>query len=321
MTTSTSTTTTPSTDLASDRFGLPAAEPFTGTTAADYGVTPNVLTRLLRDGVLRRVFRGVYVDNAVPDTLALRTRAVALAVPTDAVLTDTTAAWLYGLDLQPPGAHRQTPIVHDFRPPGRTRVRQPAVIGGERTLADSDIQIVNGIRATTPLRTACDLGRLLGRDRAIGALDALLGLDAFTQPELIAAIRRFGGYRGVVQLRELAPIADPRSESMTESTLRLRWIDEGLPFPELQIPVSIPGAWWSYRLDLGIRRIRYAAEYDGDDWHSTPEQIVHDNRRRAELRDDGWIIDVFGREQLYARGANIVGNRIRTGLQRAGAPV
>jgi hypothetical protein len=287
--------------------------------AADVGVTANVLTRLVRDGVLRRVLRGVYVDNAAPDTLDLRARAVALVVPRDAVVTDTTAAWLHGVDVQAPGAHLEVPRVHCFRLPGRTRTRQREVIGGERTLADSDIQVVHGVPTTTPLRTATDLGRLLHRDRAIGALDALLALEAFDRMELGAGTRRFRGYRGVVQLRELVRLADPGSESMGESTLRLRWIDQGLPFPEVQIPVSIPDRLWNCRLDLGIRRVRYAAEYDGADWHTTPDQAERDERRRSALREDGWIIDVFDREQVYGSGAHIAGSRIRNGLIRAGA--
>ncbi|SDR84345.1 type IV toxin-antitoxin system AbiEi family antitoxin domain-containing protein [Microlunatus soli] len=300
-----------------DQLDLPAGIPFTRAMAIGYGIGPNVLTRLVRQGVLRRVLRGVYVDNAVPDGIGLRSQAISLAIPSDAIVTDSTAAWLYGADVRPRGAHLREPEVHCFRPPGRSRVRRPSVNGGERTLSERDIQIVHGITVTSPLRTACDLGRLMARDDAIGALDAMLRHGNFDQQELIGEVRRFRGYRGVVQLRELVRWADGTSESMGESTLRLRWIDEGLPSPELQIVVSPTGRWQRYRLDLGIRRVRYAAEYDGDDWHSTEEQVAADRARDEDLAADGWIVDHFRRGEVYHSRANVVGNQLRAGLRRA----
>ena len=47
-----------------------------------------------------------------------------------------------------------------------------------------------------------------------------------------AEIGRFRGFRGVVQLRCLAPLGDGRAESPGESALRLHWYDAGLPTPE-----------------------------------------------------------------------------------------
>ena len=44
------------------------------------------------------------------------------------------------------------PATHESRTRGN--------VGGERTLLDTDIELVGGIRVTTPLRTALDLGRL-----------------------------------------------------------------------------------------------------------------------------------------------------------------
>ena len=48
---------------------LPFGEPFTIAQALERGVTERVLQRLTRRGVLRRVFRGVYVDSAADDDL------------------------------------------------------------------------------------------------------------------------------------------------------------------------------------------------------------------------------------------------------------
>ena len=100
--------------------------------------------------------------------------------------------------------------------------------------------MLEGLRVTTPLRTACDLGRLLHRDQALAALDSLAALDAFTLAELSLATLRFPRYRGVRQLRVLVPLVDARAQSPGESILRLRWLDAGLPRPECQVAVPAP---------------------------------------------------------------------------------
>ncbi len=59
---------------------------------------------------------------------------------------------------------------------------------------------LGGLRVTTPVRTACDLGRLLWRFDALAALDGYLriGVD---RDEVLLEMPRFRGYRGVRQLR------------------------------------------------------------------------------------------------------------------------
>ena len=82
---------------------------------------------------------------------------------------------------------------------------------------------------------------------------------------------------------------------------RLRWLDVGvLPPPELQIEVAHP-LGWSYWIDLGVEELRFAVEYDGEEWHRrTPGQRERDLRRRTWLRDErGWIIEVVGKENVF----------------------
>jgi len=261
--------------------------------------------------------RGVYIDACVPDTLPVRAKALSLVVPESAIVTDRTAAWLHGVDLLAPGDHLLLPPVAIFQLPGHTRVRTACNCGGERTLAKHDITEVAGIRVTTPLRTALDLGRLVRRDHAIGALDALLRLGEFTQPRLLSEIDRFKGFRGVVQLRALAPLADARAESPAESVLRLRWLDAGLPVPDVQIPIVDRFGRELYRADLGVKKRRYAAEYDGVEFHSSVEQRRHDQLRRTWMRSEqGWVVDVFARKDVYGPDQQ-VGQVLARGLARA----
>ncbi|HQR27624.1 MAG TPA: hypothetical protein PLP61_11345 [Nocardioides sp.] len=190
-----------------------------------------------------------------------------------------------------PGDHLVVPRVSIYRPPGY-RLRNKLVDSGERMLPEADVMEIGGILVTKPLRTACDVGRLLHRDQAFAAMDCVIRAAGFSVAELVAHVERFRCYRGVVQLRELAPEVDPRSESPGESILRRRWRDCAvLPVPELQIPVEGPDGVCF--LDLGLPELRYAAEYDGLEWHG-PERQRHDTRRREWIsRHGSYAIDVF----------------------------
>jgi 8-oxo-dGTP pyrophosphatase MutT (NUDIX family) len=263
----------------------------------------------------------VYVDAAADDDTLQRCQALALVVPATAVVTDETAAWLHGVDARAPGTHVIPPPLRVFQQPGRSRIRKTGCLGGERTLLSDDIEVVRGIRTTTALRTALDLGRLTPRDRAIGALDGLLRLGRFTSDELVRDVDRFRRFRGVVQLRELAPLADGRAESPPESVLRLRWLDAAdLPTPSVQ--TSVPNAWGfeKYWLDLAVPELRFGCEYDGQDWHSSPQARAHDRQRREWLRDAGWTVVVLTKTDLFGPDRFRAAAIIRDGLATLSAP-
>ena len=64
------------------------------------------LDRMIRDGTVRRLLRGVYVAACAPDLPGLRVAATRLAVRRDVVVVDRTAAWIHGVSLAgPDGVH------------------------------------------------------------------------------------------------------------------------------------------------------------------------------------------------------------------------
>ena len=221
-------------------------------------------------------------------------------VPESCVVTDRTAGWLWGANMiLAPNDHLVVPRAQVFCPPG-LRLRNGLVSSGERMLQPRDIAVLGDLRITTPLRTACDLGRLLHRDQAFAAMDSMARLRAFTVEELVATTPRYAGYRGVIQLRSLAPFVDPDSQSPGESILRLRWLDVGLPRPKCQVEVPAPGGG-SYWIDIGLEEDRFGAEYDGEDFH-TEDDAEHDEGRREWMRrTENWTI-------VVARKANIHGH-------------
>lgn len=298
---------------------LPLGVPFTVAQAAAVGIGREALSQLHRRGLVRRVFRGVYVDAVADDTLLTRAQALALVVPETAVVTDECAAWSRGVDLLARGDQVVPPPVSVAQPLERTRVRKEGTDGRRRLLLPRDVESAHGIRRTTTLRTALDLARTRSRARGLAALDALLRTGDFTHEELLVELDRFRGFRGVVRARALAPLADPGAESPAESVMRLLWLDAGLPAPTTQVPVRTPFGIVLHRLDLGLPELRYAVEYDGVEWHSSPAQRVHDRRRRTWLREhEGWVVDVVGREEVFTRPDLAVAT-FRAGIARARA--
>ena len=289
---------TPSGTLLGACCPLPLDAPFTTAQANSSGVSRRVLGELRAAGLVRSVLRGVHLAAQTPDDLRTRAQALALVVPTEAVVCDRTAAWLHGVDILPRSAVHEPPPVQVAHTDD-TRVRRPGVDGLRRGLRSRDVASVHGVRVTTPLRTGLDLGRLLWRYDALAALDGFLRLGV-DHDQLLAEVERFRGYRGVRQLRTLAPLADSRSESVAESAVRLSWIDAGLPRPQLQIWVDDDAGVPRYRVDLGLEEIRFGVEYDGEEFHTTRADRRHDERRRAWLRDErGWTIVVLTQADVY----------------------
>ena len=295
-----------------DRSPLPLDTPFTLGTAAALGVSRRALRTMVSRGVVRRVGQGVYAAAQAPDTIEFRAAALRLVVAPSAVVTDRTAAWLHGVDLLPRTSVRQMPPLSFFDRPGY-RARRRGVVSGERTLLPRDVMEIGGVAVTTPLRTACDLGRLLYRFDALAALDQFLGLGV-DRDDLYLQLPRFKGYRGVVQLRAMVPLADGRAESVAESWLRLFWFEAGLPTPELQ--------WWEYddlgtpvyRLDIALPEAHYAAEYDGEEFHTEPEDRDSDEIRRSWLdRERGWHLELFVKTDVFGLRADPI-PRLQQGL-------
>lgn len=287
-------------------FPLPHDAPFTYRTALrEAGLTSVELRWLVEHGFLWRPVKGVYVNTLVPDSIDLRCACLRLVVPEDAVVVDRHAGWLHGAEMVlAPNEHLNLAEVRMFLPAGRGRLRNELADSGERTFAPGDLMEIGGLRVTTPVRTAWDLGRQRWPERSLAAIDQMLRLQVFSKEELVAGVERFKGARWVTRLRAMAPLADGRAESPPESVLRLRWIEVQLPTVEPQLEVWVDGELLG-RLDLANKDLAYGAEYDGAEWHSTPEQQAHDRRRRRACEERaGFLITPFVKENLFGPTAD-----------------
>jgi hypothetical protein len=269
------------------------------------GMSTKRLRQLVDAGEVRSLLRGTYVRADVELTMLLRAQAVAASIDQHHVACDRTAAWVHGVEVLTSEELETLPPVETCTLRGRTATTRADVDGHVRDLEPRDIMTIDGLRVTTPLRTALDLGCVLRRREAYAALNEFARRHGITSDQLLAEIgRRFRGRRGVRQLRALVPLLESRVESPRESWTLLEIHDAGLPLPEPQVWVDVEGVP-TYRLDFAYRRSRVAIEYDGRDWHERSlEQRERDDVRRAWLRAHGWTVIVLRSGDFNASAAD-----------------
>ncbi len=236
------------------------------------------------------------------------------------VLCDRTAAWLHGIDVYRYAELDFVPRLETYVLRGHDPTDRRDCHGGTRDLVLSDWQMVAGVRVTTPLRTALDLACKLPRREALAALDAFAREFGFGPADLNRLLQRYRRRRGVVQARELVQLVDARAESRPESWVRLEIHDHGLPAPEPQVWVLVDGVP-TYRLDLAYGRAKVAVEYDGEEFHTGPEQRARDEARREWLRRHGWHVIVLTKNSFTGDALATWISELRAVLQQRGANI
>lgn len=263
----------------------------------------------VRRGELVQPLRGVFVGRDVELTTERRAQAVALVLPAGAAIARRTAAWLFGVDARAPGEHTVPVPMECVVPSGTEPLSRRGLHCYATPLTSGDVQEVGGVPVTTPLRTAVDLLRWLPPHLGLGAADALAHRGLLSVSQLVTEVERFSGGRGIAQARRLAEIVEPLTESFGESWLRLRLHDAGFPRPRAQISLRDSRGREVYRLDLGWPERRLAVEYDGLEFHGSPEQQDRDRWRRAAIATAfGWtaigvsMAEVLGRSMTLENG-------------------
>jgi hypothetical protein len=238
------------------------------------------MQRLLRNGGLVKVSPGIYSLGA-PDMFT-RLRGLDLRCGEQVAVCLGTAATLFGFDTE------GVVDLHVLNPDGHLLRDQAGLKVHRRDGAP--LTQYRGRLMTTPAWTAVEVARGLRRPRALATLDAALRSKTCDERDLLAVAKAQAGRRGIVMVRDLIPLARPGAESPMESEARLVMHDGGLPEPVLQHEiVDRDGRLW--RVDFAWPPDRkLAVEYDGYDWHSSPEALRKDRQKRAALEEIGWRI-------------------------------
>lgn len=279
--------------------------PFRGTDALAAGiVTPH---RLRTD--FEMIHRNVYVPRG--QKLTPVTRAVA------AWLWSGHSATVAGLSA---AALHRTAWIDDWLPaelnrPSRDKVQ--GVILHSDTLDEDEVVVRDGIRLTTPARTAFDLGRRKGLTTAVIRLDALIHATELKVADAELLAERHRGARGLVQFRQALALADGGAESPYETRTRLVLVSGGLPRPQTQIEVLNDWGAVIARIDMGWGPWKVGVEFDGAQHWTDPAQRTRDIDRLAELEARGWTIVRVSADMLRYR-PHIVVARARSALLAAG---
>ncbi|MBX7455962.1 type IV toxin-antitoxin system AbiEi family antitoxin domain-containing protein [Mycolicibacterium sp. 3033] len=258
-------------------------------------------------GVLERLWQGIYCLGEPTDELRLRGLDLICGRPVAVCLA--TAAAMFGFDTEQPAE------LHVLdSPPCGLRDADGLVV---HRRDGAPLVRIDDRRVTSPAWTAIEVARGLRRPRALATLDAALRSETCTRADLWRAAIEQKGRRGIVAVRDLLAIADPRAESPMESEARLEMLDGGLPVPELQYEI-LDGNGDLRRLDFAWPDRRVAAEYDGVAWHSGPEAMIADRRRFNALADVDWTVVPIVFDDVRYRAWEMVA-RIDRQLTRARA--
>jgi hypothetical protein len=282
--------------------------PFLGTEALATGAVNRYPLTTQYDAV----FRNVYVPKGQSLTATDKARAAWLWSGRRATAAGLSAAALHGslwIDSKWPAELNQ-PSQH----------RTNGILLRSDELADDEVCVVNGIAATTPARTAFDLGRRRGRTMAVIRLDALMQATSLKPADVELLTERRRGARGIVQLRQVVSLSDPGAESPQETRTRLVLTDAGLRPQRTQIEVFDDFGEFVARLDMGWDDWRVGVQYDGEQHWTNPRRRTRDIDQDAELQALGWRIIRVSADMLRHRQATIVA-RTRAALCAAGAPV
>ncbi|MFB4314342.1 type IV toxin-antitoxin system AbiEi family antitoxin [Actinomadura sp. 21ATH] len=226
---------------------------------------------------------GTAVTAGAEDSPPARAALIARLAPAG-VVAGRAAAWIWGLDVLPPGRNASEWEVDLARSPPAAHVTEEA-----------------GVRVTTPARTALDCARRLPRGEAVAALDQFLragvSLDAL---RLMA--RDLPDCRASARLRDAFRLADPGAASPGETRTRLLVVSAGFPRPRTQVRVPGPRGE-PLAVDLGYEEFRVGLEYDGEEHHTGPAARARDTARRRWLaREHGWEVIPVTRDVLPAPG-------------------
>lgn len=252
--------------------------PFLGSEALAAGaVTRHVLrTRYVA------IHKDVYVRKGTQPTALNRAKACWLRSRGHGVLAGFSAAAVHGAKWIDPTLPA-TVIDANRRP-------TPGVQTWATVLAEDEICTVDGMRVTTPARTAIDLARRYPLDTAITAVDALAHATRLTVDAMEHAAVQYPGRHGRPRVSEVLSFVDPGAQSPQETWLRLVAVRAGYPRPRTQLPVLDEYGVVIGTVDLGWDAHKIALEYEGRQHRLSARQFDRDIRRYDEMLDLDWII-------------------------------
>jgi uncharacterized protein DUF559 len=267
--------------------------PFNLEEARRYGLTKHHLA----GSNWRRLGRGVYAWREIAPQPLVALAAATLRLPQVAIFSGQSAAWLHGLDVPP-----CNPI--EVTVPSTVGISRRAGLRLRRcSVPEHEVVLRKGLRTASATRTMADLGCRLPIVHAVIALDMAMHARLVNAAQLRQWADAHPGYRGLGRLRQAIELAEPATESVMETRLRLLLVRGGLPKPLAQVAIYDEAGLYLGRPDLYYSDARLALEYDGA---THRDSLASDNRRQNRLIDSGYRILRFTASDVLNSPASVV---------------
>ena len=258
------------------------------------GYDPRKLKQLVQAGEIDHVRRGVYPeplpltdhpDERQRDEHRRLVRGALQQLAPDACVSHTSAAAFHDLPV-PPGLGR----VHVTRSwqSGQGRVDANVHVHGA-PLPESDLELLDGMLVTSIPRTVVDCARMLPLGRGVAMADAALHSALTTKEELGSVLAALGRRKGGPRARTVIELANGLAESPGESLSRVRFIDHGVPMPDLQRDLFTDDGTFVARVDFIWDEFDFIGEFDGKIKYGRglrPGDSVADIIYEEKLRED-----------------------------------
>lgn len=266
--------------LASGQHGLVSR-----AQALASGASDGALRQRVSSGRWVRVAPGVYRIAGVPVTWHQRALAAVLVAGPGAVVSHHAAAVLFGLDGFRPGR------LHLTVPSPRGGRNALATVHRSRTLAPTDVSIVERIPTTAPGRLLVDLAGAVSPDRLERAVDDVLVRRLSTLDAVTARLKATGRFSGRTALAGVLAAwqPGPLPASVAEMRLVRCLLAAGLPQPVRQYQIRAQGRFVA-RVDVAYPWARLAIELDSFRWHAGRGAFDHDRTRRNRIEAAGWRV-------------------------------
>ncbi|MGH2952737.1 MAG: DUF559 domain-containing protein [Solirubrobacterales bacterium] len=251
---------------------------------------------------------GVYLVGHRAIRRGTREMAAVLACGPGAVISHANAAALWKLLPYPAKATTVSVTVAG----GDRRSRPGIEVHRVAELSPEEVEVLNGIPVTGPLRTIVDVAATIRPARLERVVAQALREGLVTEAELRGRVDQLAGRRGVPALRRVLGLeGGPKfTRSPAERRMLALVREAGLPVPEVNAELA------GYEVDFLWRAERLAVEVDGRRYHSDPLAFQRDRDRSNDLQLRGYTVLRVTWRDLVDR-PDVVANRIRRALSAA----
>jgi hypothetical protein len=237
-----------------------------------HGIGAGAIAARVRSGRLHRDHRGVFSVGHVAATADGRWWSALLTCGEDAVLSHSTAAYLWGLMLRRDVGVEVSSAAHSRIAPRGVRAHR------SRCLLDHERTTLRGMPITTPARTVLDLAPRLADRRLEQMLDRGEHDRILDIRDLRRALADHPRRAGAPRLRGILEAYVP---TVTRSELEEAFLElcdaHAIPRPLMNTVVA------GFEVDAYWPHAKLVVELDGYAFHRSPEAFERDRARDAAL--------------------------------------